>query len=837
MGLVPVDNDPFADSSTSAQPNLVPVDNDPFSDASDAPDGATSASIEKKDSLSDLSPLPAAGDLGEVTKGLSLGFDKDVGAGIYAAHQALQKGHVNDLAKDYSEGRQNLIDEEKSQEEKKPWTSFIEQLAGSLPTAAAGDLGPAKSVAGAVAKSAVHGATQLGLQGVGNAPGDVSDRLNAGQDNAELGAGIGGTLSAIGKGAKGIYNAFISPGLDKQTVEDLSKQGLNLTPGQVMGKNGASVEGFTSQAPFSGIPLRKTYQDQRNALQDQISDVSGQSQTTPVTQEEAGNKLLSGLKQAHQNFINKKNSLYDSAFKNVDQNTPIQTDETQAALNRIFSQYGGNDALQDFAGSKGAGLGKLQDAIDDPNGIPLKVAKTKLKGLIADAAKGAEDNNKNTLAGEFWDVYHSLDRDILQTAHAQDPAAVGKIADADKFLTERIQQNSDLRKMFDPNNPSKVKASNAYMKLLNMTTEGKSADSGTLQVLKDNLPSSEWDAVKQYHLSNLGQDKNGEFSLAQFTKNASKITPEAKNLYFDGNADKLKAFDNLVKYSKAIKFSSVNPSGSGAALGEIGSVLGVAGLTHSPAVLAPSALNFMYGQLVAKPWAAKLINQLPRNISTVSTNKAVQSGVFSVLRSLHDASKDDPDQTDDGSTPKFADGGTVGAPDDQFTPENLNKFSQNLQNIGNNPFDPHAPILHKIKMAESNGDDNAVNPNSTASGPYQFTNPTWKAMVKKYGDQEGIGVADKGKADAQETMAGLLLKDNESSLTTSLGRSPTNGELYMAHFLGAEGAKRLIQNVGTNTPVTYLFPPSYIRANRQIFLKGTQPRTADEVYATLANKI
>ena len=41
-------------------------------------------------------------------------------------------------------------------------------------------------------------------------------------------------------------------------------------------------------------------------------------------------------------------------------------------------------------------------------------------------------------------------------------------------------------------------------------------------------------------------------------------------------------------------------------------------------------------------------------------------------------------------------------------------------------------------------------------------------------------------------MAAAYTKENAGKLAGRLGRSPTEGELYVAHFLGSQGAGRLI---------------------------------------------
>lgn len=149
-----------------------------------------------------------------------------------------------------------------------------------------------------------------------------------------------------------------------------------------------------------------------------------------------------------------------------------------------------------------------------------------------------------------------------------------------------------------------------------------------------------------------------------------------------------------------------------------------------------------------------------------------------------------------------------------------------------------SPLMESFRKAESNGNDNAKNPNSSASGPFQFTLPTWAGMVKKYGAQTGIGLQDINKPEAQSVMARLLAQDNIKSLQNNLGRMPTKGELYQAHVLGSDGASRLIRAQGSGRPAFMLFPRAVTTANNSIFFAPNgQPRTVEQVYSLLGNKV
>jgi hypothetical protein len=86
-------------------------------------------------------------------------------------------------------------------------------------------------------------------------------------------------------------------------------------------------------------------------------------------------------------------------------------------------------------------------------------------------------------------------------------------------------------------------------------------------------------------------------------------------------------------------------------------------------------------------------------------------------------------------------------------------------------------------------------------------------------------------------MVQLLAKDNIDHLQSNIGRMPTKGELYAAHFLGAAGASKLIKNADSTQPAYQLFPEQ-AKANRPIFYtKDMRPRSVAQVYQLLHEKV
>jgi hypothetical protein len=165
-------------------------------------------------------------------------------------------------------------------------------------------------------------------------------------------------------------------------------------------------------------------------------------------------------------------------------------------------------------------------------------------------------------------------------------------------------------------------------------------------------------------------------------------------------------------------------------------------------------------------------------------------------------------------------------------------------------------------QVESNLNPNAQVSTSSAKGLFQFIEQTWLTTLKEQGAALGYGpyanaitrspsgqyaVSDERMYDrimnlrtdpaANALMAGAFTKANAGKLGERLGRGPTEGELYIAHFLGATGAGRLISlaDAAPGTPAATMFP-SAARANPTIFYDGRKPRSVSEVYRLLVGR-
>lgn len=114
----------------------------------------------------------------------------------------------------------------------------------------------------------------------------------------------------------------------------------------------------------------------------------------------------------------------------------------------------------------------------------------------------------------------------------------------------------------------------------------------------------------------------------------------------------------------------------------------------------------------------------------------------------------------------------------------------------------------KIAEVESGLNPAAQNPKSSASGLFQLIDRTRKQL----------GGDPKKKLDPLENvrLGVKLIKQNEGRLMTSLGRRPTDHELYMAHLFGPTGAVNLI-NADPTMPVS------------KAVMQFSSPKTADAI--------
>ena len=167
--------------------------------------------------------------------------------------------------------------------------------------------------------------------------------------------------------------------------------------------------------------------------------------------------------------------------------------------------------------------------------------------------------------------------------------------------------------------------------------------------------------------------------------------------------------------------------------------------------------------------------------------------------------------------------------------------------------------LVRTAQRESGLNAAAKAPTSSATGLFQFIEQTWLGTMKESGPSLGFSnaarhieqVGDKyyvkdpqvreqildlrKDPKASALLAGAYARKNEAILEQRLNRPPSSGELYAAHFLGANGSGQLIELAEERPNLdAYKIFPAQARANRAIFFdKSGNAKSVSEVYDNL----
>ena len=163
---------------------------------------------------------------------------------------------------------------------------------------------------------------------------------------------------------------------------------------------------------------------------------------------------------------------------------------------------------------------------------------------------------------------------------------------------------------------------------------------------------------------------------------------------------------------------------------------------------------------------------------------------------------------------------------------------------------------------ESTFDYQAKAKTSSAAGLFQFLEGTWLRALNAYGAKHGFGTAAdaitvvRGRtvvSDPEDKpwimslredpylsalMAGEMINRSRELLSKQSERRLTNGDLYLAHFLGDGGASRLLklveQRPEEKAPRAF---PAAAKANRTIFFSGASKTRKDATVLEVQTRI
>ena len=145
---------------------------------------------------------------------------------------------------------------------------------------------------------------------------------------------------------------------------------------------------------------------------------------------------------------------------------------------------------------------------------------------------------------------------------------------------------------------------------------------------------------------------------------------------------------------------------------------------------------------------------------------------------------------------------------------------------------------------------------SSAEGLFQFIETTWLEVLRRYGPKHGYAaeaeaiqivqgrpvVSDAKQREAilslrrdpylSALMAGEMITTHREILAGKTARDPSFAELYMAHFLGVQGARRFVELLSDKPGkrASGAFPRA-AKANRPLFFvpegRGAQAKSSD----------
>ena len=143
-----------------------------------------------------------------------------------------------------------------------------------------------------------------------------------------------------------------------------------------------------------------------------------------------------------------------------------------------------------------------------------------------------------------------------------------------------------------------------------------------------------------------------------------------------------------------------------------------------------------------------------------------------------------------------------------------------------------AEVADSIIHIESRGKADAKNPHSSATGLYQFIDSTWLDSLDKYRPDLKQGRTRKEILDLRldpeiSREIGLRFTEGNIKGMQEAGIKVTRGKVYLAHFLGLGGAKKLL-SADPKARVDTVMSRAAMDANNRLLVKNGEPITIQQ---------
>ena len=151
-----------------------------------------------------------------------------------------------------------------------------------------------------------------------------------------------------------------------------------------------------------------------------------------------------------------------------------------------------------------------------------------------------------------------------------------------------------------------------------------------------------------------------------------------------------------------------------------------------------------------------------------------------------------------------------------------------------------ASYMASTAMVESGGKPNAsAGTASSARGLFQFLEGTWKQNVQAMG--KNYSLEDRFDPRKSSEVMAYFTQQNKKQLESSIGRSASNTDLYMAHFMGAGGASTFLKSLekNPNAIAANMYPAAATSNPNIYYVDGNtkKPRTLMQVYELMNDKM
>ena len=148
------------------------------------------------------------------------------------------------------------------------------------------------------------------------------------------------------------------------------------------------------------------------------------------------------------------------------------------------------------------------------------------------------------------------------------------------------------------------------------------------------------------------------------------------------------------------------------------------------------------------------------------------------------------------------------------------------------PIKLSAEVADSIIHIESRGKADAKNPHSSATGLYQFIDSTWLDSLDKYRPDLKEGRSRKEILDLRldpeiSREIGLRFTEGNIKGMQKAGIKVTRGKVYLAHFLGLGGAKKLL-SADPKARVDTVMSRAAMDSNNSLLVKNGEPITIQQ---------